>query len=65
MNRPATLQSIVASVVDRRPFKVGQASVDPISRDATWNGGKERLQPQTLKVLVTLASRRGEVVTRG
>jgi DNA-binding winged helix-turn-helix (wHTH) protein/TolB-like protein len=64
MNRPATLHAIMADMVDRRPFKVGRATVDPISRDATWDGGQERLQPQTLKVLVTLVSRRGEVVTR-
>ncbi|HEY7806701.1 MAG TPA: winged helix-turn-helix domain-containing protein [Croceibacterium sp.] len=64
MNRPATLHSIMAGVADRRPFKVGRATIDPISRDAMWPGGQERLQPQTLKVLVTLVSRRGEVVTR-
>jgi DNA-binding winged helix-turn-helix (wHTH) protein/TolB-like protein len=52
------------SVVDRRPFKVGGATVDPVSRDARWTGGEERLQPQTLKVLLTLVSHRGEVVTR-
>lgn len=52
------------SVVDRRPFRVGRATVDPVSRDARWQGGEERLQPQTLKVLLTLVSHRGEVVTR-
>jgi hypothetical protein len=64
MNRPASWRSMMDSVVDRRPFRVGGATVDPISRDASWNGGEERLQPQTLKVLLTLVSRRGEVVTR-
>lgn len=64
MNRPATLRAIMAGVADREPFKVGRASVDPVSRDASWPGGQERLQPQTLKVLVTLVSRRGDVVTR-
>lgn len=64
MNRPAPWRSIMASMVDRRPFKVGGAVVDPVSRDASWRGGKERLQPQTLKVLTALVSHRGEVVTR-
>jgi DNA-binding winged helix-turn-helix (wHTH) protein/tetratricopeptide (TPR) repeat protein len=49
---------------DRRPFRVGGALVDPVSRDATFAGGSERLQPQTLKVLMTLAGRQGAVVTR-
>lgn len=64
MNRPAPLRSIMGTVVDREPFTVGGARVDPVSRDASWRGGKERLQPQTLKVLVALVSRRGEVLTR-
>src|SRR5437764_8250619 len=64
MNRPAPWLSIMASVVDRRPFKVGGATVDPGSRDARWQDGEERLQAQTLKVLVALMSRRGDVLTR-
>ena len=64
MNRPAPWGAIVTSVAERSPFSVGNASVDPVSRDATWTGGSERLQPQTLKVLIALAGRRGEVVTR-
>jgi len=64
MNRPLALQSIMTGVAGRRPFKVGRATVDPVSRDATWPDGQERLQPQTMKVLIALLSRRGEVVTR-
>ena len=64
MNRPAPWRSIMERVVDRRPFKVGGATIDPVSRDASWDGGQERLQPQTLKVLLTLVSHRGDVVTR-
>jgi DNA-binding winged helix-turn-helix (wHTH) protein len=52
------------SVADRQSFKVGYATIDPLSREARWKGGKERLQPLTLKVLLALLSRRGEVVTR-
>jgi len=64
MNRPATFESIMAGAVERRPFRVGRATIDPVSRDADWPGGHERLQPQMLKVLITLVSARGEVVTR-
>jgi DNA-binding winged helix-turn-helix (wHTH) protein/tetratricopeptide (TPR) repeat protein len=64
MNRPAPWQALTAGLIERRPFRVGGAVVDPVSRDAKWSGGEERLQPQTLKVLITLFSRRGEVVTR-
>jgi len=64
VNRPAPWGAIVTSVAKRQPFTVGRATVDPVSREATWPGGSERLQPQTLKVLIALVSRRGEVVTR-
>jgi DNA-binding winged helix-turn-helix (wHTH) protein/tetratricopeptide (TPR) repeat protein len=63
MNRPAPWP-LTAGLIERRPFRVGGAMVDPVSRDANWSGGGERLQPQTLKVLITLFSRRGDVVTR-
>jgi len=46
------------------PFGVGGATIDPLSREAKYAGGQERLQPQTLKVLIALARRRNQVVTR-
>lgn len=46
------------------PFQVGRAAVDPASRDAAFDGGSERLQPQNLKVLIALSRQRGTVVTR-
>jgi DNA-binding winged helix-turn-helix (wHTH) protein/tetratricopeptide (TPR) repeat protein len=46
------------------PLNVGGATIDPVSRDAKYAGGQERLQPQTLKVLIALARRRNQVVTR-
>jgi DNA-binding winged helix-turn-helix (wHTH) protein/tetratricopeptide (TPR) repeat protein len=46
------------------PFRVGGAAIDPVSREAKYAGGQERLQPQTLKVLVALTRRRNQVVTR-
>lgn len=47
-----------------RPFRVGNAYIDTASRDATFNGTVERLQPQNLKVLLALARQRGKIVTR-
>ncbi|MES2327221.1 MAG: winged helix-turn-helix domain-containing protein, partial [Pseudomonadota bacterium] len=47
-----------------RPFTVGHASIDPSSREAQFEGGNERLQPQNLKVLIALTQRKGCVVTR-
>ena len=64
MNRPFDRRAMVSGLMGRAPFRVGNSTIDPMSRDARWEGGEERLQPQTLKVLIALAARRGEVVTR-
>ena len=45
-------------------FRVGAALVDPLAHEATFNGFKERLQPQNVKVLIALARKRERVVTR-
>ena len=55
---------MVLELTGREPVRLGNATIDPVSRDARWPGGEERLQPQTLKVLIVLAAKRGEVVTR-
>ncbi len=46
------------------PFRVGGATIDPVSREARYAGGQERLQPLTLKVLMVLGRRSNQVVTR-
>jgi DNA-binding winged helix-turn-helix (wHTH) protein/tetratricopeptide (TPR) repeat protein len=46
------------------PLGVGGATIDPVSREAKYPSGQERLTPQTLKVLIALARRRNQVVTR-
>ena len=43
---------------------MGAATIDPLSHEARFNGAKERLQPQNLKVLVALVQKIGLVVTR-
>jgi DNA-binding winged helix-turn-helix (wHTH) protein/TolB-like protein len=45
-------------------FRVGAASIDSPSREATFSGSTERLQPQNLKVLIALVRSKGKVVTR-
>jgi DNA-binding winged helix-turn-helix (wHTH) protein/tetratricopeptide (TPR) repeat protein len=52
------------NLASEAPFRVGGAAIDPLSRDATFKGGAERLQPQNLKVLILLTRRKAEVVTR-
>jgi len=64
MDRPAAGQSLAIDLEREPPFRVGGATIDPVSRNAEYSGGSERLQPQTLKVLVVLTRRRNQVVTR-
>jgi DNA-binding winged helix-turn-helix (wHTH) protein/tetratricopeptide (TPR) repeat protein len=60
----AAAPPIAIDLASERPFRVGRASIDPISREAAFDGQSERLQPQNLKVLVALTRDRGKVVTR-
>ena len=64
MDRPAAWRANAVDLETERPFRVGGATIDPISRDAHYTDGSERIQPQTLKVLVALAREKGDVVTR-
>jgi DNA-binding winged helix-turn-helix (wHTH) protein/TolB-like protein len=61
----ATIKSpAVVDLATEKPFRVGRATVDPLSREACFERGEERLQPQNLKVLIALARQRGKVVSR-
>lgn len=64
MDRPAAWRALAIDLEEERPFRIGGAAINPVSRDAELPGGKERLQPQNLKVLIALVRRKGEVVTR-
>ena len=64
MDRPASWRNFAIDVEAERPFRVGGATVEPVSREASYATGKERIQPQTLKVLIALTRRKGAVVTR-
>jgi DNA-binding winged helix-turn-helix (wHTH) protein/tetratricopeptide (TPR) repeat protein len=64
MDRPRTWQTQRIDLAVEPVLRVGGATIDPVSREATFAGGRERLQPQNLKVLIALARRKGKVVTR-
>jgi DNA-binding winged helix-turn-helix (wHTH) protein/tetratricopeptide (TPR) repeat protein len=64
MDRPLAWHVSGIDLAAERPFRLGTTSIDPSSRDATFPGGKERLRPQSVKVLIALVRRKGEVVSR-
>ena len=64
MDRAAQWRAMAIDLEREAPFRVGRAAIDPVSRNAEYDGGHERLQPQTLKVLVALVRAKNQVVTR-
>lgn len=64
MDLTAAAPQEAIDLATERSFRVGRASIDPVSREATFDGKTERLQPQNLKVLIALARGSGRVVTR-
>src|SRR5687768_7103803 len=64
VDRPVASQAVAIDLESEPAFRVGGAAIDPVSRNAEYAGGHERLQPQTLKVLVALTRRKPQVVTR-
>lgn len=45
-------------------LRLGRGIIDPKSHEAAFDGSKERIQPQNLKVLIALAQKRGSLVSR-
>ncbi len=64
MDRPRSWHSQAIELSVEPTLRIGGATIDPISRDAIFAAGTERLQPQNLKVLIALARGQGRVVTR-
>ena len=64
MDRPRSWHSQGIDLSAEPVLRIGGATIDPVSREATSSAGTERLQPQNLKVLIALARREGRVVTR-
>lgn len=64
MDRAISLESRRIDLTMEPPFRLGDAIVDPRSHEIAWAGEVRRLQPLTMKVLVALHDKNGEVVTR-
>jgi DNA-binding winged helix-turn-helix (wHTH) protein len=64
MDRPRAWHSAAIDLSAEPRLRIGGATIDPGSREAEFAGGRERLQPQNLKVLIVLAKRKGQVVSR-
>src|ERR1700677_1182044 len=46
------------------PFRLGALSISPPTREVTWPGGREVVQPRVMQALVCLAGEAGAVVSR-
>lgn len=64
MDRPVSLQHSRVDLAASEPFALGSAQIVPAAHAARIADRRERIQPQTMKVLVALHQRRGELVSR-
>ncbi len=64
MDRPISLEARRIDLASESPFRLGPARIDPPAHEVAWADGSRRIQPQTLKVLVALHDKVGQVVTR-
>lgn len=64
MDRAISLEARRVDLSIELPFLLGRARVDPPAHELTIRRKSERMQPQTMKVLVALHDKSGQVVTR-
>jgi DNA-binding winged helix-turn-helix (wHTH) protein/TolB-like protein len=64
LDRAISLEARRIELSMELPFQLGRARIDPRSHEVAWTDESRRLQPLTMKVLVALHDRMGEVVTR-
>ena len=64
MDRAISLEARRVDLSIELPFLLGSARVDPPAHELTIRRKSERMQPQTMKVLVALHDKSGQVVTR-
>jgi TolB-like protein/DNA-binding winged helix-turn-helix (wHTH) protein/tetratricopeptide (TPR) repeat protein len=64
MVRPISSTSHRVDLNSEPPFHLGLARIDPQAHEYTIGDSSTRMQPQTLKVLVALHDKAGQVVTR-
>jgi DNA-binding winged helix-turn-helix (wHTH) protein len=64
LDRAISLEARRIDLSVELPFQLGRARIDPRSHEVAWIDESRRLQPLTMKVLVALHDKIGEVVTR-
>jgi len=64
VDRPRLIASPSIDLSERSSFRLGKLHVEPLAREVRFDHRSERVEPLVMKVLVALAERRGEVVTR-
>jgi len=64
MDRAISLEARRVDLSIELPFLLGRARVDPPAHEVAIGRKSERMQPQTMKVLVALHDKAGQVVTR-
>lgn len=64
MDRAVSLEARRIDLSIELPFKLGHARIDPPAHEWSIGDSSNRMQPQTMKVLVALHDKIGQVVTR-
>ena len=64
MDRAVSLEARRVDLATEPPFCLGPTRIDPTGHQATVRGRSQRMQPQTLKVLIALHDKCGQAVTR-
>jgi DNA-binding winged helix-turn-helix (wHTH) protein/TolB-like protein len=64
MDRAVSLAARRIDLSIELPFRLGGAAIDPRAHEIRWDRESRRIQPLTMKVLVALHDRSGDVVTR-
>jgi len=64
MDRPGERQATRIRLVQEAPFRLGRTDVRPASCEVVIEGSVRTLEPRIMQVLVALARRPGEVVSR-
>lgn len=64
MDGPLSLEARRVDLALAKAFRLGGVTVDPAAHELAWGDTSRRLQPQTLKVLVALHDKIGQVVPR-
>lgn len=64
MDRAISLEARRIDLAIEPPFHLGPARIDPPAHEIGWKKNMRRVQPQTMKVLVALHDKLGQVVTR-